>query len=455
MKQKLGLLVLYYLRFFARLQLKKNKDCKIIGITGSAGKSSTRNAIYSVLKSKFSVKASFKANSESGISLDILGLEMNDYSILDWMRVIFLAPLRLLTYSKKFDYYIVEMGIDSPKSPKNMEFLLSIVKPKMAVFLNANLNHSFAFDSLISEADPALRKNKIIQEIAKEKAKLVLSLPKTGVAFLNFDDAGVKETCQKTEAEVYSFGSNNLCDLQIIDHRAQVEGNTVNSTFTFQIQNHYGKFASKNQQLAININNFLLPKHYAYGFAAAVLIGLKAGLEINEIKTALEKHLVLPLGRASSIKGKNQSIIIDGSYNASSMKDMLELMKKIQTNGGKKLALLGDMRELGVETQMMHEEIALLASKTFDQVFLVGQEMQKYALPILEKELPGRVKFFQSSTEAGLEIAKLLNPGDIILVKGSQNTIFLEEAVKKMMLEENLASDLLCRQSNWWLNIKG
>ena len=136
------------------------------------------------------------------------------------------------------------------------------------------------------------------------------------------------------------------------------------------------------------------------------------------------------------------------------MKDMLELMDKVRTNGGKKIALIGDMRELGVQTQFAHEEIALLASKIFDQVFLVGKEMQQYALPILEQALPSRVVYFQSSTEAGLEIAKLLNPGDIILVKGSQNTIFLEEAVKKMILEENLSRDLLCRQNDWWLSIK-
>lgn len=454
MKQKIGLLVLYYLRFFARLQLKKNKNCKIIGITGSAGKSSTRNAIYSVLKSKFSVKASFKANSESGISLDILGLEMNNYSVLDWLRVVFLAPIRLLTYFKKFDYYIVEMGIDSPNPPKNMEFLLSIIQPKMAVFCGASLNHSFAFDSLVSETNPTLRKNKIIQEIAQEKAKLVLSLPKTGAAFLNLDDENVKATCQKTEAAVYSFGSNSLCDLQILDHQVKIAQSIVSSTFIFQIQNHYGKFPNKNQPLIINISNFLLPKHYAYGFAAAILIGLKAGLKIEEIKRTLENQLDLPLGRASALKGKNNSIIIDSSYNASSMSDMIELMDKVQANGGKKIALLGDMRELGAETQVMHEEIALLASKTFDQVFLVGQEMQKYALPILEKELSSRGKFFQNSREAGLAIAKLLNPGDVILVKGSQNTIFLEEAVKKMMLEENLANNLLCRQSPWWLSIK-
>ncbi len=454
MKQKIGLLVLYYLRFFAKLQLRKNKNCKIIGITGSAGKSSTRNAIYSVLKNKFSVKASFKANSESGISLDILGLEMKNYSIFDWLRVLLLAPVRLLTYFKKFDYYLVEMGIDSPNPPKNMEFLLSIVQPKMAVFLNANLNHSFAFDHLVTTTEPDIRKDEIIQLIAQEKAKLILSLPKTGLAFLNFDDVNVKESCQNIEAEIYSFGSNNLCDLQILDHQVKIEKTAVSSIFTFQIQNHYGKLLNKAQRLTININNFLLPKHYAYSLAVAILIGIKAGLEITEIKTALEKDLQIPHGRASAIKGKNQSIIIDSSYNASSMKDMVELLTKITNSQGKKLALLGDMRELGQSTQLMHEEVATLAAQTFDQIFLVGQEMRKYALPILEKKLPGRVTFFQNSIEAGEAIARVLNPDDLILVKGSQNTIFLEEAVKQMMLEENLANKTLCRQSAYWLNIK-
>lgn len=453
MKQKAALFVLYYLRFFAKLQLKKNKNCNIVGITGSAGKSSTRNAIYSVLKNKYQVKASFKANSESGIPLDILGLEMKNYSVLDWLRVLFMAPIKLLTNFEKFDYYLVEMGIDSPNPPKNMDFLLSIIEPKMAVFLNANVNHSFAFDQLVSEQEPKERKKQIIKKIAEEKAKLILSLPKNGLAFLNFDDLNVKESCKNTKAESYSFGSDSFCDLQIIEHQPQILDKIINTTFNFQIQSHYGKLKIKNQKLTIKINNFLLPKHYAYSLAPAILIGIKAGLSTEEIKNSLENNFSIPLGRASAIKGKNNSTIIDSSYNASSMKDMIELMNKVN-NQGRKLALLGDMRELGEETQAMHEEIALLASKSFDQIFLVGQEMKKYALPIMRVNNKNQTIFFENSKIAGEKIADLLKANDLILVKGSQNTIFLEEAIKQMMLNEEDASKILCRQSNWWLSVK-
>lgn len=450
MKQKLGLLILYYLRFFARLQLRKNKNCKIVGITGSAGKSSTRNAIYSVLKSKYQVKASFKANSESGIPLDILGLEMRDYSLLDWLRVLLLAPIKLLTYFEKFDYYLVEMGIDSPDAPKNMDFLLSIIRPNMAVFLNANLNHSFAFDHLITATNANERKKAITRAIATEKAKLVLSLPKTGFAFLNFDDQNIREICQGTKAEVYSFGSDNVCDLQIIDYQTSVDGQNISTDFTFQIQNRH----SKGQQMKLKIKNFLLAKHYAYSLAPAIFIGLKAGVSAQEIKTTLENHLDLPLGRASVLAGKNNSLIIDSSYNASSMKDMLELVAKLPKTTGRKLALLGDLRELGEETKQVHEEIALLAGQSFAQIFLVGSEMRKYALPLIQKYNCNQAVHFANSKEAGQHIVKLLQKDDLILVKGSQNTIFLEEAIKEMMAEPKLADKLLCRQSPWWQSVK-
>ena len=451
MKQKLALLVLYYLRFFAKLQLSKNQNMHIIGITGSAGKSSTRNALYSVLQSKYLVKASFKANSESGIPLDILGLEMRTYSIFDWLRVLFLAPLKVCTYWPKWDYYLVEMGIDSPHPPKNMDFLLSIIKPETGILLNAGLNHGFAFDHLVKEKDPQIRQEKIIQEIAKEKGKLILSLPKNGLAVLNFDDPNVKALAPKTQALVYSFGEQSVCDCQLLSHQAILENQQVKTQFIFQVQDPQ---TEKKQKLEIEIKDFLLAKHYGHGLAVSILLGLKASLSLMEIKTALEKKLTLPSGRASAIQGKNHSTIIDSSYNASSMKDLIEMAGQIKNPQGRRLALLGDLRELGEQSASVHQEIAHLANKYFDQVFLVGQEMKRHGLPILQKKLGKKVTHFNNSLEAGDAIASLLKQNDLILVKGSQNNIFLEEAVKIMMADQSKSRQLLCRQSTWWLNLK-
>ena len=116
----LQLAVLYYLRFWARLKLNIIRP-DIIGITGSAGKTSCVQAIVAILGDSFRVKVSEKANSESGIPLNILGLTPNDYSVVDWLRLIFLAPIKALTNWEKYDIYLVELGIDSPRVPKNME----------------------------------------------------------------------------------------------------------------------------------------------------------------------------------------------------------------------------------------------------------------------------------------------------------------------------------------------
>ena len=99
-RNKLAPLVLCYLRFFAKLQLKKNHQAKIVGITGSAGKTSCQLAVLAALgknKGRLKIKISSKANSESGIPLDILGLKVKNYSPLDWLRLILLAPWQLVT----------------------------------------------------------------------------------------------------------------------------------------------------------------------------------------------------------------------------------------------------------------------------------------------------------------------------------------------------------------------
>ena len=171
-------IVLYYLRFFARVALYLNKP-HVIGITGSAGKSSTRDTIYGMLKDYFPTKMLQKGNSEIGIPLGILGLSIKDNSVSEWLLHLIQAPFGI-RYLKAVQYLVVEMGIDEPTSPKNMEFLLSVLDPEIAIFLNVHPVHTLQFQRALTAkeleetaSDPKKREEAIVKKIAEEKGKII------------------------------------------------------------------------------------------------------------------------------------------------------------------------------------------------------------------------------------------------------------------------------------------
>ncbi len=452
LKQQLALLVLRYLRFFARRQLRRHPDLHIIGVTGSAGKSSTRDAIYQVLRQAGAVKASFKANSESGIPLDILGLTMRNYSLFDWARVLLLCPWQLLTSRIAADFYVVEMGIDSPDSPKNMEFLLSIVRPRDGVFTSVAPNHAAAFDHLVPRsASPEQRRQRITQLIAAEKAKLITSLPKTGLALLNADDREVLQASRHTKAQTLTFGQSASADLRLLKH--QLTLTTARGQQRPSLQSRF-TFAWQSKKIQLSFTDLFLPAHYAYSLAPAILLGLEQGLSLAVIKQALETGWRPPAGRASVFGGRQHSLLIDSSYNASSMLDFVTSLKDLRLRKGRKLALLGDMRELGQSSKNLHQRLALSIDDSFSEIHLVGPAMLEYALPILEKNAHLQVFHHPSSTQAGQVLRQRLQAGDLLLVKGSQNTIFLEEAIKQCLAKPKQDQGKLCRQQEFWLQQK-
>lgn len=455
MKAFFAPLILAYLRFFAKLQLQKNAGAKIIGITGSAGKTGCQTAVVAALGKKIKVKSSRKANSESGIPLDILGLSVKDYSLLDWSRLILLAPFQLLTNWRHFDAYVVEMGIDSPFPPKNMSHLLTIIQPNIGIFLNAKALHSEAFDQLVTADSATERDNKITDLIAAEKGKLIQSLAPNGLAIVNRDDARVWQLSQKIKAKVLSFSTKQVsADLLLTDWSIALTG----TRFVFKINLPQSK-----DNLELNFKHKLIAHHYAQALSSAILLALELGLSPQEIKVNLEKNWQLEPGRSTLIAGYNNSYLLDSSYNASGMLEMIELSAQLAKNEPKitrSLAILGDMRELGQEADSAHRAVAELAAKNFEIVYLVGPLMHQFALPILQKAVDkglGKiksVKSFVDSATAGRELVSEIKAGDLILLKGSQNTIFIEKAVEILMAKPQTAKQILCRQSDWWLKVK-
>jgi UDP-N-acetylmuramoyl-tripeptide--D-alanyl-D-alanine ligase len=198
---------------------------------------------------------------------------------------------------------------------------------------------------------------------------------------------------------------------------------------------------------------FLLPTHFAYSFAAALCIHIDEGESLDSGCTLLEKHFSLPPSRMSLLKGIHDSTIIDSSYNSSPqpLSDSLMMLKTI--NAKRKIALLGDMRELGSCAETEHCRAINTACRVCDELVLVGPLMREYGLPIATKLHFQPIAWFESAEKAGNYLKGVLQKGDVLLVKGSQNTIFLEMAVE-LLLNHPEDRVLLCRQEGPWKNVK-
>ncbi|MFH1546883.1 MAG: UDP-N-acetylmuramoyl-tripeptide--D-alanyl-D-alanine ligase [bacterium] len=441
LKQIFGSAVLIYLRILSKVQLSKIKPI-IIGLTGSTGKTSLRDASKLVLEVKYKVKVSEKANSESGIPLDILGLHMNNYSIFDWIRVCLLAPVMLLINWERYDIYLVEMGVDSPRSPKNMSYLLKIVTPRVGVLLNVSAVHSEQYDYLVpNSVSGDERYEKILDLIAQEKGKLLKSLNLEGYAIGNIDDKRVQKVLSESQSHRISFGKQGDSDVRITS-----------------VNQHKDTFCTKlsidGKNYSICLENTYLPEAYAYTFAGAMAVGYVLKVDLDKASNALSKYKI-PAGRMSVFKGIKDSIIIDSSYNSSKMSvfEAFDLTEQLSNKDKSKVILaLGDMREMGEETKHEHEEIAERAVKIADRMVLVGPYMKYYFLPkaISLGFIKDNIFTFEKSSEAAEFIKDILiKKGDVVLAKGSQNTIFMENVVEKLLANPRDV-EKLCRREKYW-----
>lgn len=444
---------LSYIRFLAQKALKKHKP-KIIGIAGSVGKSSTRNAIEAVLSNNFRVKS--VGNSETGIPLGILGMSPSDYSKLDWAKMMLRAPFNM-NYLENVEYLIVEMGIDEPDPPKNMEYLLSILKPDIAINLNVSATHSEQFDKAVrntkKEITETERLDLVVQKIAEEDTKIIReSGCKVGI--YNADDTYINEALEtwsnkKNQTKLLTFGKKNKNDVSYGIYSVNLEGSY------FQL---FVETDGENQEIKLKFKHFILPEEYREVFAASILTALQAGMKLDQIKQTLEKNFTLPHGRSSFFTGTNNSMIIDSTYNSSksSMNAFLDLLDKLENETNREIALvMGDMRELGKEAKIEHESVARRIIGTVDYLYLVGPQTMEYVLPIVQQHDAKfkEIRWFETSGRVGEHLREHIPQDSIILFKGSQNTIFLEEAIKPILKDKQDIKNL-CRQSEFWMKQK-
>lgn len=424
MKDLIKPLIIIALTWEAKMVLRRHEPY-IIGVTGNLGKTTTKDCIYAVLKDNVHVRRSEKSmNSEFGVPLTILGQKSAWNNPFKW--VVVLIKGLLVIFDKEYPTHLVlEIGADRPGDIKS---ITSWIKPDIAVvtqFGQVPVHVEFFKDR---------------DGVVEEKGYLVSALKKHGLYIWNADDHDSKTTLiGKTEARKVSIG---------IEHEADIKAENISL---------YGTPAAGTKahvKVAGELYELVLPevvgKSPVYCALPALAVAQELKLSITEALQSLcdaEK----PRGRMRLLPGMNGSLLVDDTYNASpkATEHGLKTLASLQTTG-RKIAVLGDMMELGEHTRDEHYRIGKLAGEIAHRLITVGIRSRATAEGALDVNMEDEnILECDTSIEAGKELVKLLEPGDIVYFKGSQSTR-MERAVKMTLADTHPPEKYLVRQENEW-----
>ena len=336
---------------------------EVIGITGSVGKTSTKELTHAVLSSKY---RTFKS---PGNRNSILGL-----------------PLALFDLQESDEKAVLEMGM---YTTGEIATLCDLTQPKVGVVTLVGAVH--------------LERAGSMENIVKAKRELVEALPADGTAILNKDDAHVMSMADHTQASVFTYGLSNTADLWA-DNIRSMGLNGVRFTL------HY-------QDEAMIVQVPLLGRHSVHTSLRAAAVGLVEGLTWDEILHGLRNTAVQL--RLVTVPGPRNSLIIDDTYNASpdSVVAALNLMHDLD---GRSVAVLGDMLELGYLEEEAHRQVGRRAAEVAKLLVTVGQRARWIGEEAIASGLPkDKVVMVEDAVTAVPTLEELIEENDTVLVKGS------------------------------------
>jgi len=415
------------LRWMSIAILKKYNP-RIIGITGSVGKTSTKEAVFSVLAGHFRVRRNEKNyNNEIGIPLTIIGAKSGGGSFWGWIAV-FLKWISIIISPFKYpEILILEMGADKPG---DILYLMNFIHPEIGIITDVSPSHIEFF--------------KTLENIAKEKGMLVKKINEGGLAILNADNKYVMSIKRDVESEIWTCGFSDGCDFQATDvdfaydlgDKEEINGITVKLNF-------------KGSFVPIRLSK-VLAKHQIYAALFATAVGIKLGVNLVEVAESLENFFP-PCGRMNLLRGIKNTMLIDDSYNASPISTCAALETFGEVKARRKIAVLGDMLELGEETEVGHRKVAQKFMEVKGDLFFgVGPRMSIAVEELKRKGFPNEnIYYFSNPESCGLKLQEVMREGDLVLVKGSQGAR-MEKVLEEVIFETLSAEDLLCRQSPDW-----
>ncbi len=426
MKELFKKIIISILTLEAKVLINRTKPT-IIAVTGSVGKTSTKDAIFSVIKNHRRTRKSEKSfNSEIGVPLSVLGLPNAWDNPVLWLWNI-IEGFFIAFFSREYpEVLVLEAGVDRPG---DMQSLTAWLKPDIAVITR------------LPDVPVHVEYFSTPEAVAEEKMYLARALKPDGVFIYNHDDPKLQAAVATIRQPAVGFSRYLPSQFTATaDEIVYHDDTPVGSQFTVT---HLDESVTLKVNGSIGIQN-------AYTYTAAAAVAAQLDIPLTAVAEAVKSH-VGPAGRMRVIPGIKATCILDDTYNSSptAVEASLETLKELR-GFSRKIAVLGDMLELGQFSTREHERIGAVAAGVLDILVTVGVRSRKTAEGALEHGLSEKnIYQYDDSLSAGKELQQLIKPGDVILVKGSQG-VRAERVVEEIMAEPQRSAELLVRQDSAW-----
>lgn len=416
--------VLKKLQKYVRKYFEKHPEVKLVVVVGSVGKTSTKRALATIASQRYRVRMhEGNHNTAFSVPLAILGVEYPTavHSPIAWLAV-FRAAAQRIKQPTDVDVIIQELGTDRPG---DIQAFGAYLVPDLALVTAVTPEHMEFFGTIDAVAQEELT--------VSQYAKFTL---------INRDDVEGRFAAFENNPNFSTYGITNAAEYHL-EQRA----------FTIDDGYRAAVYAPEFPQI-FEVLVRVYGEHSLRPIIGAIAGAAKIGMAPSEIVSGVA--LVSPVpGRMNLLRGMNGTTIIDDTYNSSpaAASAALQTLYSLGVeNVPQRIAVFGDMRELGNSSQIEHEKIgALCDPNMLAWVVTVGPESEKHLAPVA-RQRGCQVHVAPNAIAAGEFVRSVTEEGAMILVKGSEKTIYLEECVKILCdMSENAE---LVRQSEQWMRIK-
>ncbi len=425
MKSFLKSIVAFWLALLARAILKKYRPT-VVMVTGSVGKTSTKDAVAAALGERHHLRASEKSyNSEFGVPLTIIGAKNPWLDFHKWARVIEEALALALLPSHYPKMIVLEVGADRPG---DLARILKIATPDAVVVTR------------LPDVPVHVEAYASPDAVREEEFAPAYALPAGAPLIISADDPNAKALAGPLAAHVTTYGFTEGADVRIISPELLTEGGIIAGMKAEVVT------ASGTCPLVVR---GAVGRPQLYAPAAAIALARALGMRDEEALAGLASYLPPP-GRCRLLRGVKGSVLVDDSYNASpaAVEEALSILKEIPS-AARRIVVVGDMLELGRYSMSEHERVGTDAAKVADIVIGVGVRARALAQAARAAGIPeDRALMFDAAAPAAEALKALVGEGDVVLIKGSQG-MRMERIVEALLADPADLSKLVRQEKEW------